>query len=97
GATAKCDRDAKTVTITAPDAESAQKALDALVAGGYYGKAEGGTIKDDSGAPDGKVKTATVSGIHNCCKQCTTAINNTVKKVDGAKTTVEPKAETFTV
>ena len=97
GAKAKCDAKAGTVTITAPDADTAQKAVDALSAAGYYGKATGATLKDDSGAPAGNVKSAEISGIHNCCGKCTTAINNVIKSVPGASAKVAAKAETFTV
>src|ERR1051325_1155295 len=77
GATAQCDKDAGKITVTAADAAGAQKAVDALCAAGYFGKATGATMKDDSGAPAGNLKNASVSGIHNCCKKCTTAINDT--------------------
>ena len=97
GAKAKCDQKADTITITAADDATAQKAVDALVAAGYYGKATGATMKDDSGAPTGNVKSATVSGIHNCCKKCTTAINNLIKTVPGATCEVGLKEESFTV
>src|SRR5260370_38946237 len=36
GVKGECDRTAKTVTITAPNAATAQKALDALAAGGFH-------------------------------------------------------------
>jgi mercuric ion binding protein len=97
GATAVCDQKTKKVTITAPDAASAQKAIDALEVAGFYGKATGAEIKDDGGAPKGNVKSLTLSGIHNCCKKCTTAINDSIKKVDGATGEIEAKAETVTV
>ncbi len=97
GAAAICDAKAKTVTITAPDAATAQKALDALEAAGFYGKATGADLKDDSGAPKGEVKSLTLTGIHNCCKKCTTAINSTIKTVPGAAGEIEPKAESVTV
>ena len=97
GAKATCDKDAGTVTITAPDAATAQKAVDALVAAGYYGSVNGGATIAADKTPAGSVKSAEVSGIHNCCKKCTTAINGTVKKVDGAKGEIAPKAETFTI
>jgi periplasmic mercuric ion binding protein len=97
GAVAECDRAAGSVTITAPDAATAQKAVDALVAAGYYGKATGAEIKDTSGAPAGQVKAATVSGFHNCCKKCTTSINEVIAKVPGAKGEVEGKATTVKV
>lgn len=97
GVKGKCDQKAGTITLTAPDEATAQKAVDALVAAGYYGKATGATMKDDSGASAGNVKSANVSGIHNCCKKCTVAINKVIKSVPGATCEVAPKAETFTV
>lgn len=97
GATAKCDTKAGTVTIKAADEATAQKAVDALAAAGFYGKATGATIKDESGAPTGMVKSVTASGIHNCCKKCAVAINKVIKTVPGATGEAEPKAETFTV
>jgi len=97
GAKATCDRKAQTIAITAPDDAAAQKALDALVAAGYYGNATGGKIANDSGAKAGKATSVEVSGIHNCCKKCTTTINDTIKKVPGAKGEVATKAVTFPV
>jgi copper chaperone CopZ len=96
GATAKCDKDAKTIAITAPDQATAQKAVDALAAAGYYGKAEGAKMTDDSGAKAGTAQTVEVSGIHNCCNKCTTTINDTIKKA-GATGKVPAKTTTFTV
>ena len=96
GAKAKCDKDAQTIEITAPDEATAQKAVDALVAAGYYGKATGATMKDDSGATAGSVPSTEVSGIHNCCNKCTTTINDTIKKAGGTGKAAS-KATTFTV
>jgi copper chaperone CopZ len=97
GAKATCDQKAGKVTITAPDDATAQKAVDALVAAGYYGKCTGATMKDDAGAPTGNVKSLTVTGIHNCCKKCTVAINKALKDVPGATGECAIKAETFTI
>ena len=100
GVTPKCDQKNKTVTITATDDQAAQKALDALAKGGYYGDTGNAklAIKDDSGATKGKVKTLTLTGIHNCCGNCCKAIKETVKKVDGTKSDdAKPKMDTFTV
>ena len=101
GVKGACDRAAKTITITAVDDKAAQKALDALAAGGFHGDTGNKdlAIKDDSGASAaGKVKSVTVSGAHNCCPQCCKALKATVKKVDGVKEdTAAPKAKTFTV
>jgi mercuric ion binding protein len=100
GVKGKCDREKKTVTITAPDDAAAQKALDALAAGGFHGDTGNKdlTIKDDSGAPKGKVKSLELTGTHNCCGACCMAIKKTVKKVDGVTgDTAKPKAATFKV
>ena len=100
GATAKCDQKAHTVTITAKDDATAQKAIDALAAGGFHGDTgtKDVTVKDDSGVEKGKVKSLTLTGIHNCCGQCNTAIKAAVKKVDGVKAdTCKTKLTTFEV
>ncbi|HEX4796780.1 MAG TPA: hypothetical protein VH370_23510 [Humisphaera sp.] len=97
GAKATCDQKGGKITITAKDEASAQKAVDALLAAGYFGKVTGATVKDDSGAKAGKVQTATVSDIHNCCNKCTTSINDTIKKVPGASAVVASKATSFPV
>jgi hypothetical protein len=74
GASGTCDQAAGTVTITAKDNATAQKALDALAEGGFHGTIDNKDlkVKDDSGATKGKVKTITLTGVHNCCNQCTT-------------------------
>jgi mercuric ion binding protein len=97
GAAAVCVQDAKTITVTAPDDATAQKAVDALVAAGFYGEATGATIKDDSGAPTGTVTTLTISDIHNCCGKCAKAINGVIKSVPGATGEIKAKETTVTV
>jgi copper chaperone CopZ len=97
GAAVACDQAAGMITITAADAATAQKAVDALLAAGYTGKTTGAQTKEDSGAPDGKVKSATVSGFHNCCRKCTTSLNDVLKAVPGAKGEVAAKATTVAV
>jgi len=100
GVKGACDMKAKTVTITANDDKAAQMALDALAAGGFHGDTGNKdlAIKEDSGAPQGKVKSLTLSGVHNCCGACCKAIKSTVKKVSGVTDdTAKPKANTFTV
>lgn len=100
GVKGKCDQKNKTVTITATDDATAQKALDALAAKGFHGDSGNKDVamKDDSKAPKGKVKELTVTGAHNCCPMCCKAIKATVKKVDGVTSdNAKPKADTFTV
>lgn len=100
GVTGKCNQKAKTVTITAKDDETAQKALDALAAAGFHGDTGNEKLaqKDDSGASAGKVKSITVSGVHNCCGACCKAIKTAVKGVSGVTgDTAKPKENTFEV
>jgi mercuric ion binding protein len=100
GVKGTCDKDAGTITITADDDKTAQKGVDALVAAGFHGDtgSKEVTIKDDSGVSAGKVKTLTLTGIHNCCGQCCKTIKETVKKVEGVTgDTAKPKVTTFTV
>src|SRR5262245_51341043 len=69
GATAQCDKDTGTVTINAPDTATAQKAVDALVAAGYFGTSSDAAIKVTarSGAGRlGKVQSVKVVGVHLC-------------------------------
>ena len=79
---------------------AAQKALDALAAGGFHGTTDSKDlkIKDDSGAPKGKVKTLTLEGVHNCCGKCNTGITGAVGKVAGVTgNTAKAKTDTFEV
>jgi copper chaperone CopZ len=95
-----CDREGKTVTITAPDDKTAQAAVDALAEAGFHGETgnKSITVKADSGVTAGKVKTLTLTGVHNCCASCCRTIKETVKKVDGVTgDTAKPKTNTFTV
>lgn len=100
GVTGKCDSASGTVSITAKDDATAQKALDALAAGGFHGEtgSKSLTIKDDSGAKKETVKSLTLTGVHNCCGSCNTSIKNTLKKVKGVTAdTAKAKADTFDV
>lgn len=95
-----CDRDAKTVTLTAVDLAAARKAVDALAAAGYHGETDIAelAVKEDSGAPKGKVTTLKISGVHNCCGACTKAIQGALKKVNGvAGDTAKAKQSSFEV
>jgi mercuric ion binding protein len=99
GVTPKCDQKAKTITLTATDEAAAQKALDALATAGYHGDTGSKTlvIKEEK-APDGKVKSLSLSGVHNCCGACCKAIKAAVKTVDGVSgDTAKPKNGTFKV
>jgi copper chaperone CopZ len=100
GAKATCDQDAKTVTITANDEATAQKAIDALAKAGYHGTPDTKEVRfpKDSGVTKGKVSTLTLTGLHNCCRSCCAAIKGAVKKVNGVTgDTAKPKSDTFDV
>jgi copper chaperone CopZ len=100
GVSAKCDRDTQSVTLTAPDKASAQKAVNALVAAGYYGKTSDSGIKLNAktGASDAKVSSLAVSGVHLCCNKCVTAVKDALGNVPGVTgNTAKKDAKTFDV
>jgi periplasmic mercuric ion binding protein len=85
GAKADVSEDDSTVTITAPDTATAQKAVDALVAAGFYGTSSDPSIKisADTGAKGAQVKTMTITDLHLCCGKCVSAVHKTVMSVPG--------------
>ncbi len=100
GAKLTIDKDAGTIVITAADKATVQKAADALVAGGYFGKSSDASIKmnADTGAKGAKVQSLDISGLHLCCAKCVTAVDGVVKSVPGTKSQDATKgAKTFTV
>lgn len=100
GVKGTCDKKTKTISFTAADEKAAQKALDALAAGGFHGDTGSKelAIKDDSGAKEGKVTSATVKGFHNCCPACCKAIKAVLGKVEGVESEdTKPKETSCTV
>jgi copper chaperone CopZ len=100
GASAQSDKDAGTLTITAPDQATAQKAVDAVVAAGFFGTSSEPGIKvvDNSGAKKGKVQSLKLSGVHLCCGKCVSGVNDALSKVKGVKGNTAAKgAESFEV
>ena len=100
GAAAQCDKDAGTVTVTAPDSATVQKAVNAIVAAGYFGASSDPAIKvkSKSGAAKGQVQSLTVSGVHLCCGKCVTSVNDALAKVAGVKANTAAKGvESFEV
>jgi copper chaperone CopZ len=85
GATGVADQTNRTVVITAPDAATAQKAVDALVKAGFYGecKDEGIKIIAETGAKGEKVQTLKVADVHLCCPSCVKAVNKALADVPG--------------
>jgi mercuric ion binding protein len=100
GVKAVCDRDTRTVAITAADDATAQKALDALTDAGYFGTVESQTlvIRPVSNLPAGKVKSLGLNNTHNCCGACGKAIKKAVASVAGVSgDTVQPRTANFEV
>jgi copper chaperone CopZ len=100
GVKADVDQDAETVTLSGSDKAAVQKAADALVAAGYFGKSSDAGIKlsTDTGAKGAKVQTLKLEGVHLCCGKCVTAVDKAVKSVSGVKDhTAKKNAESFEV
>ncbi|HLH56636.1 MAG TPA: hypothetical protein VKY92_23830 [Verrucomicrobiae bacterium] len=85
GAKASIDSDAGTVELSGPDRATVQKAADALVKAGYFGKTEAVKLDSSTGAKDQKVQSLRVEGVHLCCGKCVKAVDKAVKSVPGAK------------
>jgi len=96
GAGAKAKIDKSTVTVTADDEAGVKKAVDALLAAGYFGN--GATAPAAAAASDAKAKSVTVEGVHLCCGKCVDAFNKAVKAAPGvAKTDAAKNAKTVLV
>ena len=90
----------KTVTITTKKKTDAKKAVEAIIAAGYFGKVEGeeSAASKTSSKPESKLTKATVSGVHLCCKKCADAAIAAIKTVSGiTKHDIVAKSESFTV
>ena len=97
---ATVDKDAGTVTLAGPDKAAVQKAADALVAAGYFGKSSDTGIKmaKHTGAKGKQVQTLKLEGVHLCCGKCVSAVDKAVKSVPGVKEqTAKKNAESFEV
>jgi copper chaperone CopZ len=98
GATVVCDKDARTVAITAPDTATAQKAADALVQAGFFGDSTDVKINADTGAKGVKVQSLTVENVHLCCPKCVKAVNAALTSVPGVTgNTAQKGATSFVV
>lgn len=97
GATATVEKE--NVTITAASDADVQKATDALVAAGYTGKSDNASVKVNAGtAPDTKVSSLTISGMHLCCGKCVTGVEKAALAVSGVKSHTATKgADSFKV
>ena len=100
GVTASVDKDAGTVSLTGPDTATVQKAANALVAAGYFGKSSDPAVKvaADGGAKGRKVQSLKLEGVHLCCGRCVSAVDKAVKSVAGVKEqTAKKNADSFEV
>jgi copper chaperone CopZ len=99
-AKAEVDQDAGMVTLSGPDTATVQKAADALVAAGYFGKASDGNVKlaNETGAKGEKVRFLKVEGVHLCCGKCVKAVDKAIASVYGVKAhTATKSAKSFEV
>ena len=90
----------RTATFSAPDATTAQKAIDALAQDGFHGQVSDKSIafKNDSGVKNEKVTSLTVTGFHNTCPGCVKSFRVALKKVDGVTSDdCKPKVTTCTI
>ena len=100
GVSATASEEQGIVTLTGPDNASVQKAADALVAAGYYGKSSDPAIKlhSDTGAKGKNVKSLEVENVHLCCGKCVKAVNTALGEVKGVTGNTAAKgARSFTV
>ena len=87
-------------TLTGPTTAAVQKAADAVVAAGYFGKSSDPNIKltAETGAKGEKVQTLKVEGVHLCCGECVSALSRAIKTVPGATGhTAKKNSKTFEV
>lgn len=94
------NKDEKSISLTGPDKATLQKAVDALVAAGYFGKSSNPEIKvaAETGAKGQKVQTLKIEGVHLCCGSCVDVVDETLKAVPGVKAqTAKKGAKTFEV
>jgi copper chaperone CopZ len=101
GVKAVADQAGETITLTGPDVPAVQKAADALVKAGYFGKSSNADIKiiSNTGAKGQQVQSLDVSNVHICCPKCAKAVTDAVAAVPGVKATtgVVKNAKSFQV
>ncbi len=100
GVKAESSIDDHTITLTAADTATIQKAVDALTSAGFYGKSSDASVKvnSETGAKGEKVKSLKVDDVHLCCGKCVKAVNEVLGGVSGVTgNTAEKGATSFTV
>jgi copper chaperone CopZ len=87
GAKVSADQENGTLTLSGPDTATLQKAADALVQAGYYGKSASPAValKSNPGAQGKQVQSLEIEGVHLCCAKCAKAVDRAVKSVPGVE------------
>jgi len=100
GVSVECSIDDGTATLSAQDPEAIQQALDAIAGAGFHGESDNKslTMRPDPNLPEGRIKKATISQIHNCCDICYGDIQKAIHSTQGvAADTGGPKKSQFEV
>ncbi len=99
GAAAVADKNSHSIKITAASPALAQKAVDALTSAGFYGESSDAKIHVTAlSAPDSKVESLQLSGLHLCCGKCVSSFNQVVGKVPGVTgTNAEKDADSVVI
>lgn len=100
GVTATGNKENGELAINAADAATAQKAVDAVVAAGFFGKSSDAAVNvtSTSGAKDEKVSSLTVKGTHLCCDKCAKGVATALAGVKGVTGNTAVKgAESFEI
>jgi copper chaperone CopZ len=95
GVTVEVDGDNGETIVTATNDEAAQKAIDAIANAGFHATSSSETLKmkDDSGVKAGKLTRLELTGIHNCCGSCNSALKEALADIPGIEG-VASKAKT---
>lgn len=94
------EADGSTIKVTAKSKSNVKKAIEAIMAAGYFGTSDAADEKASSSSSTSakKLTSATVTGAHLCCQKCVNAMTEAVKAVPGVtEYEIVSKASTFTV
>jgi mercuric ion binding protein len=92
GAGVVADKKTKSITISAPDKPTLQKAVNALVGAGFFGESGDPDIKVPvAETRDGMSRGLKLTDVHLCCNKCVKALNSAVATVKGVTGTTAAK------
>lgn len=94
------EADGSTIKVTAKSKSNVKKAIEAIMAAGYFGTSDAAEEKSSTSSSSSakKLTSATVSGAHLCCQKCVNAMTEAVKAVPGVtEYEIVNKSSTFTV